>query len=113
MKKVIDEITILYVYVIQMGFRRKSLDLYMYKSETYKNFVFKQHFVLRRIRNCLIILNTTGSPIYFFTVKCLSIGTPRNNKFSICSKWKIDYFQVSQNLGALQPSYNVLEYWNT
>ena len=30
---------------------------------------------------------------------CLSIGTPTNNKFSICSKWKIHYFQVSQNLG--------------
>ena len=26
------------------------------------------------------------------TVKCLSIGTPRNDKFSICSKWKINYF---------------------
>ena len=26
------------------------------------------------------------------TVKCLSIGTPKNNKFSICSKWKINYF---------------------
>ena len=23
---------------------------------------------------------------------CLSIGTPKNNKFSICSKWKIHYF---------------------
>ena len=29
------------------------------------------------------------------TLKCLSIGTPKNNKFSICSKWKIHYFQVS------------------
>ena len=26
------------------------------------------------------------------TVICLSIGTPKNNKFSICSKWKIYYF---------------------
>ena len=42
--------------------------------------------------------------------KCLSIGTPKNNKFSICSKWKIHYFQVSQNLGRVQPHYNVLEY---
>ena len=25
------------------------------------------------------------------TVMCLSIGTPKNNKFSICSKWKIYY----------------------
>ena len=32
------------------------------------------------------------------TLMCLSIGTPKNNKFSICSKWKIHYFQVSQNL---------------
>ena len=27
-----------------------------------------------------------------FTVMCLSIGTPKNNKLSICSKWKINYF---------------------
>ena len=26
------------------------------------------------------------------TLMCLSIGTPKNNKFSICSKWKIHYF---------------------
>ena len=26
------------------------------------------------------------------TLMCLSIGTPKNNKFSICSKWKIYYF---------------------
>ena len=31
------------------------------------------------------------------TQMCLSIGTPKNNKFSICSKWKIFYFKVSQN----------------
>ena len=48
-----------------------------------------------------------------FTLMCLSIGTPKNNKFSICSKWKIHYFQVSQNLGRVQPHYNVLEYWDT
>ena len=29
---------------------------------------------------------------YKVTVKCLSIGTPKNNKISICSKSKIDYF---------------------
>ena len=46
------------------------------------------------------------------TLKCLSIGTPKNNKFSICPKWKIYYFQVSQNLGRVQPHYNVLEYWD-
>ena len=44
------------------------------------------------------------------TLMCLSIGTPKNNKFSICSKWKIHYFQVSQILGIVQPHYNVLEY---
>ena len=44
------------------------------------------------------------------TLKCLSIGTPKNNKFSICPKWKIHCFQVSQNLGRVQPHYNVLEY---
>ena len=32
-----------------------------------------------------------------YTLMCLSIGTPKNNKFSICSKWKIHYFKVSQN----------------
>ena len=47
------------------------------------------------------------------TLMCLSIGTPKNNKFSICSKWKIHYFWLSQNLGRLQPHYNVLEYWET
>ena len=48
-----------------------------------------------------------------YTLKCLSIGTPKNNKFSICPKWKIHYFQVSQNLGRVQPHYNVLDYWDT
>ena len=36
------------------------------------------------------------------TLICLSIGTPKNNKFCICSKWKTHYFQVSQNLGILE-----------
>ena len=27
-----------------------------------------------------------------FTLMCLSIGKLKNNKFSICSKWKIHYF---------------------
>ena len=27
-----------------------------------------------------------------YTLMCLSIGTPKNNKFSICFKWKIYYF---------------------
>ena len=43
---------------------------------------------------------------------CLSIGTPKNNKFSICSKWKIHYFEVSQNIGIVQPHYDVIEYWD-
>ena len=30
------------------------------------------------------------------TLMCLSIGTPKNDKFSFCSKWKIHYFKVSQ-----------------
>ena len=46
------------------------------------------------------------------TLMCLSIGTPKNNKFSICSKWTIHYFQVPQNLGRVQPHYNILEYWD-
>ena len=51
--------------------------------------------------------------IYLSTVMCLSIGTPKSNKFSICSKCTNNYFKVSQNLGALQPNYNVLKYWDT
>ena len=50
--------------------------------------------------------------VLFITLKCLSIGTPKNSKFSICPKWKIHYFQVSQNLGRVQPHNNVLEYWD-
>ena len=50
--------------------------------------------------------------ILLTTLKCLSIGTPKNNEISICSKSKIDYFWVSQNLGPLQPNYNVLKYWD-
>ena len=46
-------------------------------------------------------------------VTCLSIGIPKSNKFSICSKCKINYFLVSQNLGKVQPNYNVLKYWDT
>ena len=26
------------------------------------------------------------------TLMCSSIGTPKSNKFSICSKWEINYF---------------------
>ena len=47
------------------------------------------------------------------TLMCLSIGTPKINKFSICSKWKIHYFHVSQTLGREQPQYNLFEYWDT
>ena len=41
----------------------------------------------------------------FDTVKCLSIGTPKNNKISICSESEIDYFGVSKTLGTLQPNF--------
>ena len=34
----------------------------------------------------------------WFTLMYLSIGTPKNS-FFVCPKWKIHYFQVSQNLG--------------
>ena len=30
---------------------------------------------------------------------CLSIGTLKNNKFSICSKWKIYYFRCPKTWG--------------
>ena len=67
------------------------------------SFEGSQHVItLRDKKNCLLII-----------LMCLSIGTPKNNKFSICPKWKIHYFQVSQNLGRVQPHYNVLEYSDT
>ena len=47
------------------------------------------------------------------TLNCLSTGKPKNNKFSIRPKCKIHYFQVSQNLGRVQPHYNLFEYWDT
>ena len=43
-----------------------------------------------------------------YPLMVLSSGTAKNNKFSICSKWKIYYFKVSQNWGKLQPNHNVL-----
>ena len=33
---------------------------------------------------------------FAITLMCLSIGTPKNNKFSICSKWKIHKFRCSK-----------------
>ena len=64
----------------------------------------------------IFITTTTAEPKVYLamdnTLKCLSIGTPKNNEFSICPKWKIHYFEVSQNLGRVQPHYNVLEYWD-
>ena len=53
------------------------------------------------------------NPLLRATVMSLSIGTSKNNKFSICSKWKIYYFSVSQYLGTLQPYHNVHKYWDT
>ena len=35
------------------------------------------------------------------TVMCLSIRTPKNNKFSICSEWKINYFLGVRNFGLI------------
>ena len=34
----------------------------------------------------------TIAHVQIITVMCISIGTPKSNKFSICSKWKIYYF---------------------
>ena len=59
---------------------------------------------------CFYILSIRLEPD---TLMCLSIGAPKRNKFSICPKWEIHYFQVSQNLGREQPHYNVLEYLDT
>ena len=33
-----------------------------------------------------------GTEFSHITVMCLSSGTPKNNEFSICPKWKIYYF---------------------
>ena len=41
------------------------------------------------------------SHLIYGTLMCLGIGTPKNNKFSICSKWKIHYFWVSQKLSKI------------
>ena len=58
------------------------------------------HAKLKNIAfHVLELLNVLQS--FFFAVMCLSIGTLKNNKFSICSKWKIYYFSVSQNLGEI------------
>ena len=38
------------------------------------------------IIRCLSALVSSISVLSQFTVMCLSIGTPKNNKFSICSK---------------------------
>ena len=38
----------------------------------------------------------TGSLDSWHTLMCLSIGIPKNNKFSICSKWNQKfYFEIS------------------
>ena len=37
------------------------------------------------------VLMPASHTITIHTVMCVSIGTPKNNKFSICSKWKIYY----------------------
>ena len=45
---------------------------------------------------------------------CLSIGTPKNNKFSICSKWKINYFlgvPKSEHISLIIMCLNI--YWDT
>ena len=65
---------------------------------------------MRNERESVISLFCQQTITEHSTLMCLSIGTPKNNKFSICSKWKIHHFQVSQNLGRLQPYYNVIEY---
>ena len=55
-------------------------------------------FVRMLCPNCLcmfygILAYTLLQKKVYITLMCLSIGTPKNNKFSICSKWKIHYFQ--------------------
>ena len=70
----------------------------------------RKHACLIQVACLLEVATMTGFTVH--NLKCLSIGTPKYNKFSICPKWKIHYFQVSQNLGRVQPHYNVLEYWD-
>ena len=41
------------------------------------------------------------------TLMCLSVGTPKNNKFSICSKWKMPG-RVAQSVGHLTHKSGVL-----
>ena len=48
-------------------------------------------FIVIFVKSCLQNDHSVAEGIED-TLMCLSIGTPKNNKFSICSKWKIYYF---------------------
>ena len=41
----------------------------------------------RKAIQCSVVVNRVS-------IMCLSSGTPRTNKFSICSKWKINFLGV-------------------
>ena len=58
------------------------------------------HSLIYRLENCVFVV----------TLMCLSIGTPKHNKFVPNGKFII--FRCPKNLGRLQPHYNVLEYWD-
>ena len=101
-------------------FHRHSYPVYKldYSIAVAYNVLHRSKYHVRIVAVICLHLNTLPFIAYSIlhdkvnTLMCLSIGTPKNNKFSICSKWKIHYFQVSQNLGRVQPHYNVLEYWD-
>ena len=67
-------------------------------QELILSFRSRLHF---RELHLLFMLTEVHAMQYNNTLMCLSFGTPKNNKFSICSKWKIHYFKVSQNQGKL------------
>ena len=61
-----------------------------YWAEIFEHILCIQITLLHLIRVYAIFYSTFS--INLATLMCLSIGTPKTNKFSICSKWKIYYF---------------------
>ena len=77
-------------------------------SAVWSGFSCSTQHLLRNLYTCLVN-NASLSPLENFkllqpysksrtmlfksyTITCFSIGTLKNNEFSICPKWKIDYF---------------------
>ena len=70
---------------------QSHLIVYIYNWSVHDNLApqIVCHFALQLMEGCNLF--KVGMVIRL-TLMCLSIGTPKNNKFSICSKWKIHNF---------------------